>query len=101
MKWFTQEAFGSVNAFEHTSICEQRHHIAYKEMTHQFKKGKWQGGKTHMKPDLNNSEYVIFFGTGAFEANFGPPLLAGLVSQGLVERNFKYAVVDLITGVSM
>jgi len=94
MKRFTHEGFGSVNAFEHTTICEQSHHISYIQVTNQWKDGKWQKGSEHMKPDFNNAEYVIFFGTGAFEANFGPPLLAGLVSQGVVERNFKYAVVD-------
>ena len=86
--------FGSNNRFDHTSICEQSHHIAYKEMTRQFKKGKWTGGKTHMKPDSSNSEFIIFFGTGAFEANFGPTNMAEKVCEGLSTGRLKIAVVD-------
>lgn len=86
--------YGSVNWYEHTTICEQSHHIAYKKMTDQYEDGKWQEGKTHMKPDLYESEFVIFFGTGAFEANFGPPYLANLVTNNLVNEKLKIAVVD-------
>ena len=94
MKWFTHHAFGSVNAFEHTTICEQSHHIAYDQMTKPFKGGKWGKGKTHMKPDLEHAEFVLFFGTGAFEANFGPPLLGGLTSEATVNGRLRYVVID-------
>lgn len=94
MKRFMHDSFGSVNAFEHTTICEQSHHIAFDESTKPFADGKWGKGKHHMKPDIENARFVIFFGTGAFEANFGPPLLGGLVSTATVENGFKYAVVD-------
>ncbi|RMF57226.1 MAG: molybdopterin oxidoreductase, partial [Calditrichaeota bacterium] len=86
--------FGSVNWYEHTTICEQSHHIAYAKMTDQYKGGKWGKGKHHMKPDLYNSEFVIFFGTGAFEANFGPPYLSNLVTNNLAASRLKIAVVD-------
>ncbi|RMG32105.1 MAG: molybdopterin oxidoreductase, partial [Planctomycetota bacterium] len=94
MKRFTHDAFGSVNAYEHTTICEQSHHIAFDMATKPYAGGKWGKGKTHMKPDFENADFVVFFGTGAFEANFGPPLLGGLVSTNTVERGFKYAVID-------
>ncbi|NCQ58918.1 MAG: molybdopterin-dependent oxidoreductase, partial [Flavobacteriales bacterium] len=97
-KRFTKETMGSNNFFEHTSICEQSHHIGYKEVTNQWVvedgKGKWTGGKTHLKPDILNSEFVIFFGTGAFEANFGKTSMAQKITDGLVDRKFKMAVVD-------
>ncbi len=93
-KRWTNGAFGSNNWFEHTTICEQSHHIAYGKMTDQYKDGKWQKGKHHMKPDLYNSEFVIFFGTGAFEANFGPPYLSNLVTNNLVSGRLKIAVAD-------
>jgi anaerobic selenocysteine-containing dehydrogenase len=86
--------FGSINWYEHTTICEQSHHIAYKKITDQYKDGKWGEGKEHMKPDLYNSRFVIFFGTGAFEANFGPPYLSNLVTNNLVTGQLKIAVVD-------
>ena len=85
-KWFTNDSFGSVNRIDHTSICEQSHHIAYKQMN--------SPGKTHLKPDIMNSEFVIFFGASPFDATFGPTHMVEKITKGLVERNFKYAVVD-------
>jgi len=91
-KRFTYKSFGSVNFFEHTTICEQSHHIAFAEVTRHPKTGK---NKHHLKPDILNAEYVIFFGTGAFEANFGPPAMAEKVTDSLVNRkNFTMVVVD-------
>ncbi|RMF09485.1 MAG: molybdopterin oxidoreductase, partial [Candidatus Neomarinimicrobiota bacterium] len=86
--------FGSTNWFEHTTICEQSHHIAYQQITNQYVDGKWTKGKHHLKPDFYNSEFVVFFGTGAFEANFGPPMLANQVTNQLVAHQLKIAVVD-------
>jgi tetrathionate reductase subunit A len=83
---FTRDSFGSVNRFDHTCICEQSHHIAHIQMT--------TAGKDHLKPDIMNSEFVIFFGTSPFDAGFGPTHMAEKITKGLVERNFKYAVVD-------
>jgi tetrathionate reductase subunit A len=86
MHWFTNKAAGSVNAYEHTTICEQSHHIAYGMIT---------GGKTHhMKPDLMNCEFVLFWGTGAYSANFGMTNMAEKVTSGRLERGMKTAVVD-------
>lgn len=97
-KRFTNAAFGSVNLIEHTTICEQSHHIAYAQLTNQPKvedgKLKFEKGKTHLKPDLLNSEFVIFFGTGAFEANFGVTPMAEKVTHSVLTRGFRYAVVD-------
>ncbi len=85
-KRFTNDSFGSINRFDHTSICEQSHHIAYKQMN--------SAGKTHLKPDVLNSEFVIYFGASPLEAGFGPTAMVEKMTKGLVERNFKYAVVD-------
>ncbi|HHK60880.1 MAG TPA: molybdopterin oxidoreductase, partial [Desulfobacterales bacterium] len=93
-KRWLKGSFGSVNFYEHTTICEQSHHIAYNEATRQYKKGKWGKGKHHMKPDAANSEFVIYFGTGFVEANFGPPAMAEKVTDGLASGRLKVAVVD-------
>lgn len=86
MKRFVEKALGSKNAYEHTTICEQSHHIAFSEMT---------GHKSHhLKPDLSNCEFVLFWGTGAFSANFGLTCMAEKVTQGKVNRSMKTAVVD-------
>jgi len=86
MKRFTYQSLGSSNAFEHTTICEQSHHIAYKLMTDYHTE--------HMKPELVNCEFVIFWGTGAFSANFGLTNMAEKVTSGKVDRRMKTAVVD-------
>ncbi len=93
-KRWLKDSFGSVNWYEHTSICEQSHHIGYNEMTRKWKDGKWGKGKHHMKPDIYNSKYILYFGTGAFEANFGPTNLARKVTKGLSEGTLKIAVAD-------
>ena len=94
MRWFTFDSVGSVNAFEHTTICEQSHHIAYKEMTNNWVDGNWTGGNNHMKPDFGATRFAIFFGTGFSDANFGPPLLSQLVAAGLNTGDLKIAVLD-------
>ncbi len=94
-KRWLKDAFGSINWYEHTTICEQSHHIATIQMTNAYKGGgKWGGGKEHLKPDYANAEMVIFFGTGAFEANFGPTPMSELVTWSMSYRNMKVAVVD-------
>ena len=86
MKRFTDKTLGSKNAYEHTTICEQSHHIAYKKMT--------ANKSEHMKPDLMNCEFVLFWGTGAFTANFGLTSMAEKATTGQVSRGMKTAVVD-------
>ncbi|MFK5926147.1 MAG: molybdopterin-dependent oxidoreductase [Desulfuromusa sp.] len=93
-KRFMHNCFGSVNFYEHTTICEQSHHIAFWGTTNKYKKGKWGGGKHHMKPDTLNSEFNIYFGTSPFEANFGPPIMTGKITDGLADGRLKIAVVD-------
>ena len=92
-RWL-RDGFGSRNWFEHTSICEQSHHIAYQQMTHQWRDGSWGGGRTHMKPDALRSEFVLYFGTSPFEANFGPPIMAEKITEGITSGRLKIAVVD-------
>jgi tetrathionate reductase subunit A len=97
-KRFTFGGLGSVNWYAHTSICEQAHHVAFKLATAQWKeKGGeygWDPGTNHMKPDYTHAEFVIFWGTGFAEANFGPTPLGPQVSQALVDGHLKIAVID-------
>jgi len=89
-----KDALGSENWFEHTTVCEQSHHIAYKNFTGRYKDGKWHNGKEHMKPDVPNCEFVLFFGTSPFEANFGPTNWASYLTNAQARNGFKFAVVD-------
>ena len=89
-RWLS-DSFGSLNIFPHTSICELSIFVNTSEMTRDFVKKK---GKNHFKADFLNSEFVLFWGTGFADANFGLTPMAELVTKSLVERNLKIAVVD-------
>jgi anaerobic selenocysteine-containing dehydrogenase len=97
-KRFTFGSLGSVNWFGHTTICEQAHHVAFMYSLAQWhgKDGKfsWAKGPNHMKPDYPRAEFVIFWGTGFNEANFGPTSMAPRVSQAIYDNNLKIAVID-------
>lgn len=85
MKRFVKDCFGSNNFFEHTTICEQSHHIGTAQMF---------SGTSHLKPDILNAKCVLYFGTGAFEANFGPTNISEKLTSSLVERGIKVYVID-------
>lgn len=92
---FTFGALGSVNWYAHTTICEQAHHIAFQYATAQWKGDLgWDKGTNHMKPDYMNAEFVIFWGTGYAEANFGPPPMSPRLSQAIVDKHLNIAIVD-------
>ena len=92
-KRFTFNGIGSVNWYAHTTICEQAHHVAFLWSTAQWD-GNWNKGTNHMKPDYTQAEFVIFWGTGYTEANFGPTPMGPQVSQAIVDGKLKVAVVD-------
>ncbi|NOY27257.1 MAG: molybdopterin-dependent oxidoreductase [Oligoflexia bacterium] len=94
-KRFVNGGFGSVNWFEHTTVCEQSHHIAYNQSTVPYKgQGKWGKGKHHLKPDSLNSEFIIYFGTSPFEANFGPTNMTERIVEGISNNRMRIVVVD-------
>jgi anaerobic selenocysteine-containing dehydrogenase len=90
-KRFVTDAFGSVNVEPHTSICELSIFVNTAEMTRDFVSGST---KKHFSPDFLNSEFVIFWGTGFAEANFGLTPMAELVTRALTEGALKVAVID-------
>lgn len=92
---FLYKSAGSVNWYGHTTICEQAHHVAFQYATAQWDpKAGWRVGTNHMKPDYANAEFVIFWGTGFAEANFGPPPMSTRVSHAIVDGRLKVAVID-------
>ena len=47
----------------------------------------WQG-------DTGNAEFILFVGANPYEANYGPPLRCGKITDGIVNHGMKIAVVD-------
>lgn len=93
-KRWCNDSLGSANWYEHTTVCEQSHHIAFNESTKKYHKGKWGHGKHHLKPDIPNARFVIFFGTSPFEANFGPTNWVSYITNAMSRNGMKIAVID-------
>ena len=95
VKRFTTDAFGSVNAHGHTTVCQGSLYFTGKAMSEQFVEGKFTGGdKFYWQCDLAHTEFVVFVGASPFEGNYGPPLRAGKITEGLASGRLRYAVVD-------
>ncbi|MDP3730392.1 MAG: molybdopterin-dependent oxidoreductase [Candidatus Omnitrophota bacterium] len=98
---FTKDAFGSVNAHGHTTVCQGSLYFTGKAMSYQWdydekdEKMKWaKEKKFYWQCDTANSEFIIFVGASPLEANYGPPLRGGKLMDNLVNKKVKFAVVD-------
>jgi len=92
---FTRDAFGSVNAHGHTTVCQGSLYFSGKAMSEQYREGKWTGGaKFYWQCDLANAEFVIFVGASPLEGNYGPPLRIPKIMEGLTSGRLRFAVVD-------
>ncbi|CAA7601469.1 Molybdopterin oxidoreductase Fe4S4 domain protein [Acididesulfobacillus acetoxydans] len=79
-------AFGSVNALPHVGICELNHHVATQQSLN--------GAVAMLKPDIANSEFVIWFGAGIYTANFPMQALARKIAAAS-SRGLKFVLVDV------
>ncbi|MDE2228895.1 MAG: tetrathionate reductase subunit TtrA [Alphaproteobacteria bacterium] len=80
------QAFGSVNCFEHTNICEVSHHVATAQV---------YPGQHMTKPDVMAAEFIIYWGTQPGDANFPMQLFAKYAAQARAKAGgLKYVVVD-------
>jgi anaerobic selenocysteine-containing dehydrogenase len=96
-KRFVGDAFGSINANSHTTVCQGSLYFSGKAMSEQFdpKTGKFTGGsKFYWQTDTGNSEFVIYVGANMLEANYGPPQRTPKMTEGNVSGKSKFAVVD-------
>ena len=88
---FWKNVVGTVNArHDHTSICEESHHTAHELLTGN---GIAASFKDHTKPDLQNADFVLWFGSDPCSANFPFLPIARKVVE-MVERGGKLYVVD-------
>jgi len=56
---------------------------------------RWIGArKFYWQADTANARFIIFIGASPFEGNYGPPLRFGKITEGLVQRRLRIAVVD-------
>lgn len=88
-------SYGTTNAHGHTTVCQGSLYFTGKAMSEQYTDGKWTGGsKFYWQGDVGNSRFVIFVGASPFEGNYGPPMRAPRITEGLVDNRLKFAVVD-------
>jgi anaerobic selenocysteine-containing dehydrogenase len=96
-KRFVRDAFGSQNANGHTTVCQGSLYFTGKAWSSKWNSttGSFDSGdKFYWQADLTNAEFVIFVGSNLFEGNYGPPWRAPKVTEGVVNRGLKYAVID-------
>jgi anaerobic selenocysteine-containing dehydrogenase len=92
---FVKDGFGSANANGHTTVCQGSLYFTGKAMSEQWDGSKFTGGdKFYWQADLASAEFVIFVEANLFEANYGPPFRIPKITEGLVNGDMKYAVLD-------
>ncbi|MCB0112553.1 MAG: molybdopterin-dependent oxidoreductase [Caldilineaceae bacterium] len=95
IKRFTGDAFGSVNAHGHTTVCQGSLYFTGKATSEQFVEGKWSGGeKFYWQGDVANTEFAILVGNNLFEGGYGPPYRVSKVTEGLTSGRLRYVVID-------
>ncbi len=88
-------ALGSVNMHGHTTVCQGSLYFTCKAMSDQFVEGKFKDGKKfYWQGDTGNAEFILFVGASPYEANYGPPLRAVKLTEGMIGGRLKIAVVD-------
>ena len=89
------EAFGTVNAHGHTTVCQGSLYFTCKAISEQYIGGKFTDGKKfYWQADTENSEFILFVGANLFEANYGPPNRTVRLTTNLVEGKTTIAVAD-------
>jgi anaerobic selenocysteine-containing dehydrogenase len=82
---FWNKCYGTINfRLPHDSVCEKSRHEASTQIY----------GKNHLKPDINNAQYIIFFGTSPLEAGFPMITQARRLMNGLRANGGRFVVVD-------
>ena len=77
-------AFGTVNVYEHTNVCEVSHHVATEAV---------YPTKHAVKPDVMGAEFLMFWGTSPGDANFPMQTLGRMVAQAR-SRGMRYVCID-------
>ena len=85
---FAKKSFGTVNFTGHRSYCGLSMRSGYAALLGDWKK------QPHLKPDYNNSEFLLFIGTAP--GNAGNPFKrqGQLLARGRSTGKLKYVVVD-------
>jgi len=83
-------AFGTVNTIPHVAICDLNHHVATELAL--------DPTTAMLKPDIQNAQFIIWFGANITEANFPMQTLGRNVAEANVRGTLKYVMVDVRMG---
>lgn len=83
-------AFGTVNVMPHVAICDLNHHVATELSL--------DPSTAMLKPDIQNAQFIIWFGANITEANFPMQTLGRNVAEANVRGTLKYVIVDVRMG---
>ena len=83
-------AFGTVNTMPHVAICDLNHHVATELAL--------DPTTAMLKPDIQNAQFIIWFGANITEANFPMQTLGRNVAEANVRGTLKYVMVDVRMG---
>ncbi|TCS82455.1 molybdopterin dinucleotide binding domain-containing protein [Tepidibacillus fermentans] len=84
------QAYGTVNSYGHTGICGGARRVAFQAFTDEWKKSP------HMKPDFDESNFIIFFGTAPGQAGNPYQPIARKTANAASEGNLQFVVIDPI-----
>lgn len=93
-RWFAN-GFGTANSrHDHTSICETSHHVAGQLVSWDLSSIAGGSRKDHWKPDILNSDVIIWWGASPLDANFPMQTLGRKIARFISESGKKMYVVD-------
>ncbi|MFQ6055407.1 MAG: molybdopterin-dependent oxidoreductase, partial [Methanosarcinales archaeon] len=81
---FLLDSFGSINLIE--NIANESHSVAYKLCL--------DGKHDHMKPDIMESQFLLYFGTSPLEANYPMNRMSRQISDFFKSKGGVLCVVD-------
>ncbi|GBE55397.1 MAG TPA: tetrathionate reductase subunit TtrA [Euryarchaeota archaeon] len=87
-KSWVKKSFGSVNWYGHGGTCGLNMRIAYRAFL-----DTWDSGP-QMTPDFRNSEFIIYFGSGASHAGNPMQFMGRELATGRSERNHSAVFVS-------
>lgn len=82
------KAFGTKNMFGHGGICGGARRVAYQSFTDVWDK------RPHMKPDYDESDFIIFFGTAPGQAGNPYQPMIKKTNKAATEGRLQFVVVD-------
>jgi len=94
IEWFVLDSFGSVNAFDDSSLHNTGPDLAWRIASRQWRNGGWVENDRKVRTDYSRAEYAVFFGGGYSEPDFAPPTVTSQIANAVVRNELKPVVIS-------